>query len=111
MSRDVDLAALSEALSDLKRLPFPGHPADPDLADWILELAELDGYLVGLATTAVASRRPEVVRSEEARHHEAVLNRMGAVGDDEPIYDDCRSFIGKLVVIERILTGLGQKEP
>lgn len=105
MTRNIDRAALSEALEQLKQRPFPDHPDDPDLAEWVLELAELDGHIVGLATTALASARMGPTVSVAAVQHKALLSEMGAVGDDEAIYNDCCSYIRTLVVIEHLLSG------
>lgn len=105
MTRTIDRAALSEALEQLKELPFPDHPDDPDLAEWVLELAELDGHIVGLATTALGSARICPTESVAAAQHEALLSEMGAVGEDEAIYNDCRGYVRKLVVIEHLLSG------
>lgn len=71
----------------------------------MLELAELDGHIVGLATTALASRRIGPMESGAAVQHEVLLSEMGVVGVDETIYYDCRNYIRKLVVIEELLSG------
>lgn len=105
MASRIDRAELSRAVEELKAMPFPGHPDDPDLAEWVLELTELDGHLVGLATTTLASSRAEPVHSTGAAQHEARLRQLGAVGDDEPVYDACRDYIDKLVEIEDLLAG------
>jgi hypothetical protein len=105
MTRKINRAALSDALEALKELPFPGHPDDPDLAEWVLELTELDGHVVGLATSALSSARTDPVHSAAAAQHQEWLERMGAVGDDEATYDDCRDYIRKLVMIEDLLAG------
>lgn len=109
MTREINRAALSEALDELKELPFPGHPDDPDLAAWVLELTELDGHLVGLATTALASSRARPLASVAASKHRDWLDQLGVVGDDEAIYDACRDYIHKLVEIEDVLAGRNER--
>lgn len=42
-----------------------------------------------------------------ASQHEKWLEQLGAVGDDEAIYEVCRGYIRKLVEIENLLAGKG----
>ena len=107
MPKQIDRTALAEALDELTELPFPGHPDDPDLAEWVLELAELDGHLAGLATTALSAARMRPLDSSDAAHHQERLGQLGAVGTDEAIYEESRDRIHKLVQIEDLLAGRG----
>lgn len=105
MNRRIDHPALLLALEQLKGIPFPGHPDDPDLAEWVLELTELDGHFVGLAVSALASSRSGLTDSTEVARHEALLAELGAVGDDKAIYDRCRQYVSQLRWIEELLSG------
>lgn len=105
MSRRVDQAALSLALEQLKGLPFPSHPNDPELAEWVLDLAELDGHFVGLAVSALASGGSALADSGECARHQERLAQLGVVGSDEEIYDCGRRYINRLRRIEDLLAG------
>jgi hypothetical protein len=96
-------AMLQSTVADLKGIPFPDHPSDLDLSDWILELSELDGHLVGVASTMVGSVRPRVSVTDEAEQHGRRLSSISVVGDDEGIYRQCVAYIDKLIGLERML--------
>ncbi|MFV0317737.1 MAG: hypothetical protein ACK5O2_12350 [Microthrixaceae bacterium] len=97
---------LAAAFDDLKRRRFPEHPDDPDLSDWVLELAQLDGHIAGLAVTALGpssrSRSPE---SKAAAAHGRRLRAIRVVGDDELIYDECLAYVHALERVEAALSG------
>jgi len=44
---------LEKAFKELEQMSFPKHPESDELSDWILELAELDGYIAGITSNAV----------------------------------------------------------
>lgn len=105
MTRRVDQPALSQALEELKGLAFPGHPNDSELAEWVLDLAELDGHVVGLAVSALASGRSDLARSSECARHEARFTRLGVAESDEAIYHSGRLYVRRLQCIENLLAG------
>ena len=59
---------LERSFNALKALDFPrGEVESDDLADWILELAEFDGYVAGLATSILAKGSADTSKlSDEA---------------------------------------------
>ena len=95
---------LAQAWEHLVALPFPDHPDDPDLSDWLLDLAELDGHVAGLAKSALAgasvpsSPRPEVDR------HARLLDELRVVGDDEEIYLQCQIYVDALAGVAEALS-------
>ena len=105
-----DLDALAAAFRELQRLPFPGHPHDSGLADWILELVELDGHLAGLATTVLGSGRRGTARSDHVLQHAEYLREIRVVGDDERIYGECTTYVDALARVERALNGSQQAD-
>ena len=50
------MSALSarERFAEFRRLPFPKPGGSEELADWITDLAEVDGYYAGLIESALA---------------------------------------------------------
>ncbi len=107
MSYVIDHARLllSRALNDLMSAPFPQHPEDERLAEWILELAELDGHLAGLAHSALSARPARPLRSTAAINHATRLRDLSVADVDEPIWRQCRDYIARLQLIEEILAG------
>ena len=97
--------ALASMFEDLKGCPFPGHPDDPDLAEWVLELSELDGHIAGLAVTALGSSNPEAAHVHDVAHHAQRLREIGVVGADELIYQECVDYIQALLRVEDALGG------
>jgi hypothetical protein len=106
MNTEMTIDQLQTAMDVLRRLDFPGHPNDPDLAEWILDLAELDGHLVGLASTALASRASHsATRLDSASTHRARLHVIKVVGADKAIYDQCVAYAVALERVEAALAG------
>lgn len=101
----IDRDSLADALDELKGRPFPGHPDDPNLADWVLELTELDGHIAGLAIAALGSSRALPTESHDVAEHARRLADIRVVGDDERVYDDCLSYIEALKRVEDVLGG------
>ena len=98
-----DLTQLAVALEQVKARAFPAAPRDADLADWILDLAELDGYLVGCAMSSISANDIRPVPSAAAVGHAARLAEMQVSGDDEAIYSECVSYIAALQRLEEEL--------
>lgn len=101
MDRDV----LATAFDQLKGCSFPGHPDDPDLAEWVLELTELDGHIAGLAVTALASGNAQAADLRDVEDHAEWLREISVVGDDERIYQECLDYIAALGGVENALRG------
>ena len=90
---------LAQAWQDFVELPFPGHPDDPDLSDWVLDLAELDAHVAGLARSALSGgpvTAPPVGDIEQSARRLAALR---VVGEDEEIYRQCQEYIESLAKV------------
>ena len=96
---------LRTAFENLMALPFPGHPDDLELAGWVLDLAEIDGHVAGLATSALGASRPQTVSSNVAAPHLARLREIRVVGEDEVIYDGCVVYAQAVERVEQVLNG------
>ncbi|MEM9040210.1 MAG: hypothetical protein AAGD33_09990 [Actinomycetota bacterium] len=105
MAMFVDRDELRTAFENLTALPFPAHPDDIELADWVLELAEIDGHIAGLATGALGASRPQTIKSHAATSHLARLRDIRVVGDDECMYDACIVYAQAVERVESALNG------
>lgn len=97
----MDRKLVESAFDDLRLLAFPHPPEDPDLADWILELLELDGFYAGLATSVLGgSSRVAMPRRDELDSLRTWLGELRvATDEDESILEHCRRY---LHVLERL---------
>jgi len=101
----IDRQALASAFDQLKAQPFPSHPDDSDLAEWVLDLTDLDGHIAGLAATALGSSREQSPASHEVADHARRLSEISVVGNDERIYEACISYVEALQRVEDALRG------
>ena len=101
----INREALAAAWEDLKSLSFPEHPDDLDLAEWLLELTELDGYIAGLAVTALGSWPVAAMPGNTAAEHEGRLSELRVVGRDELVYEASVAYVSALVRVEAALAG------
>lgn len=94
-SRDEAYEALRGAFDRLRKTSFPDHPHDLDLAGWVLDLAEADAYVAGLADTVLAGGRPvgPVAGLEDLKSR---LTELRAVGEDEEILAQCVRYFAAL---------------
>jgi hypothetical protein len=97
---------LEQAFASLKSTAFPRHPADMDLADWILELAEIDGHYAGMATTVLATGRADPIRSEELEALQIWLDQLRVADEeDTEILKDCHTYLARLFRVANALQG------
>jgi hypothetical protein len=92
------------AVDDLKAEEFPDHPSSIELANWILDLVELDGHIAGKALSILGGVAT-VHHRGEAQALRKELDSIGVVGDDEAIRDMCRAYIEKLERLDAALAG------
>ena len=100
-----DRDLLQVAFEELVERPFPEHAAGDELASWLVDLLDVDGYLAGLATTALASSVGDRVESSAAAKHAARLRAIDPTDGDEAAYDQAARYIEALVALERALAG------
>jgi hypothetical protein len=70
-----------------------------ELATWILELVELDGFIVGKASSALGGAIT-VHHPGEAKAHREKLASIGVVGEDEAIWEECRVYVDNLTLLD-----------
>lgn len=71
----------------------------------MLDLAELDGHVAGLALTALGASRPTAFESREVAEHAARLRGIAVTRDDTAVYEDCVAYIEALQRVENALAG------
>lgn len=96
-------SALSTALERVRGLPFPDHPDDLELAGWVLDLAEADAHLVGLAETVLGGGRPLHGGVADLSELESRLAEIRVFGNDELILEHCRRYLTALRVVRDAL--------
>ena len=75
------VAQIGERLRRLKELTFPAKPGDTQLAEWILDLAELDGHYAGLATTALQGG---AIHLREYHDLQDAVTRLASIHPTDP---------------------------
>ncbi len=101
----IDRDALEEAWQRHYALDFPECPVSEDLGNWQMELAELGGYIAGLAQTARGTPTAGAINSMQARNHAQRLARIRVADEDDQIYRYSRTYIETLVRLEDVLSG------
>ncbi|MBX3435033.1 MAG: hypothetical protein KF847_17080 [Pirellulales bacterium] len=92
-------------LDRLKSLPFPAWAEDDTLSDWQTELAEVDGYLAGLASQAIGGENPDTnMVAQHVRQLRAGLEAIhGLPAEDRAIRTECEAY---LVALENLAQSL-----
>ncbi len=87
-----------EKLDYLTKLPFPEWAEDDALSDWQSELAELDGYLAGLASRALGGERPDNhMLVQNVRQLRSALEAITDLpAEDCKIRAECEAYMGAL---------------
>ena len=95
---------LSAAFERLKNLPFPEAGESDDLDDWISELAEVDGYVAGLAVSVLGGdttrERPETVLESMRQQLEAIED---VTKEDRTLKQQCSTYLSALEVVAGLL--------
>lgn len=103
---------LNTAFDKLKATAFPGYAESDDLADWISDLAEFDGYVAGIASTIIGGGRVSIDKLH--RELDEMKIRLSAIDefpeDDQLVYDSCTKYMQALeeVVLEIAKTSKGK---
>lgn len=92
----MDRRTLATAYEALKAVPFPPSPDSGELAEWRADLAEMDGYYAGIAST--------VLNHGSVAHDLVDLDTLVATlrsiqprtKTDERSYEACRDYLGRL---------------
>ncbi len=85
-------------LDYLTSLSFPEWAEVDALSEWQGELAELDGYLAGLASRVVGGESPDtnMVKQHVARVREALEAIDNVPAEDRAIRADCDNYLSAL---------------
>ena len=95
---------LSAAFDRLKSLPFPEGGNGDDLDDWISDLAEVDGYVAGLAVSVLGGdttqERPKKVLKSMRWRLEAL---EGVTEEDRTLKQTCSVYLSALEAVAELL--------
>jgi len=96
---------IKATLDHLKSLPFPAWADDDALSDWQTELAEVDGYLAGLASKALGGEKPDTkMVAQHVRQLRAGLEAIDdLLAEDRAIRTECEAY---LVALEDLAQSL-----
>ena len=103
------LARMKTAFAEHWELEFPTVPADDALADWIVDLAEVDGHYAGLASSALGGK--DVGRKADMsplKKLEQDFRRLTGKTSDRGVADECRDYLKSLRRLADLLTTSGE---
>lgn len=90
------MADTNAMLKKHRSLTFPQFPEDDQFAEWLSELAEVDGYYVGLASAGAREFQKKANMSFLA-DIETKLEKFAMLGGgDKLIYEKCKSYVQSL---------------
>lgn len=96
---------IQDRLAYLRKLPFPEWAEDDMLAEWQSELAETEGFVAGLATSAIAGGSPDTSMVGHHMHklREAFDAVVNVPEEDREIYAHCAQYMAALEDLARSL--------
>lgn len=95
---------LVSAWEALEPLPFPPHPQDDDLSNWLFDLLEADGFYAGVVSSVLSGASPSLPRENELSHLSLRLaNLQVADPGDEKILEQCRTYFRAMERVHRAL--------
>ena len=95
---------LKKCFDELRGMNFPEPGESDELADWIGELAEFDGYIAGLATTALAGSAIKDIPKDEVENMKLRLVSIKDIPDEDmSVRSECVSYLD---VLERLIAAL-----
>jgi hypothetical protein len=85
-------------LDHLKSLSFPAWAEDDALSDWQTELAEVDGYIAGLAAKALGGENPDAIMVAQHVHQlRTGLEAIDALpAEDHAIRRECEAYLSAI---------------
>jgi hypothetical protein len=94
------------------QLPFPEHPDNDKLAEWILELSEFDGHYLGIANSFLNNKKSEKIDFSD---FEKMNNRLTTIvsesDNDRIILDSCYKYMISIKnIIEEINENIENKK-
>jgi hypothetical protein len=82
-------------LDHLKSLPFPAWAEDDALSDWQTELAEVDGYVAGLASKTLGGENTDAnLLAQHIQKLRATFEAIDAFpATDQAIRTECEAYL------------------
>ncbi|MDD4869890.1 MAG: hypothetical protein PHR77_04960 [Kiritimatiellae bacterium] len=104
--KNQDMNLIHKEYEKFNQLTFPEKPQDIRLLDWILDLAEMDGYYSGIAETVLASHRMEKIEAKGLNEKMAELDTFDLKEEkDKKILNECQIYIRGLISLVSALEG------
>ena len=91
------LNKLKQLVDEHNQLPFPEHPSNDELSEWILELCELDAYFLGIANSILNSEKFVSYNLDDFYRMETELKNIFVdLDDDRIVLDACFLYMRSL---------------
>jgi len=105
---------IKKILETHTKLKFPHPWGNEELANWLTDLSELDGYYVGIAQSIAAGKPiPEQIEYEFLRTMKLDLQILEETGDiDKETFNTCEKYLKSLEdLAAEVKKMTGQKTP
>jgi hypothetical protein len=104
------LSKIKKSFEDLQQLPFPKATKNRDLVDWISELAEMDGFYAGLATTLLLNKPIKIKKFPEFETLFKGLEKLqGQRGISEVRYREYENYLMTLEHLAKDIQDFNKK--
>ncbi len=101
---------LKGTIDSLKTVAFPDHPESDALDEWILELAEADGYIAGIAISVASGSDPTTFSVSGLDSLSNSLRDISVSNNtDDVTYSQCIRYLESLKVVRNALIDAGCK--
>ncbi len=101
------IEVIKQYFDDMQSVPFPDAGESDDLADWIADLAELDGHIAGLAATALGGFRVMSVPKNKMAEMKARLQAIDNIPPEDVIVrEQCEAYFAALQRVAEALQNL-----
>jgi|SRR5579872_47008 len=99
---------LQAAFDALKSLDFPQRPESDELHEWLLELAEIDGHLAGLASSVIGGADARMLAISDIGSFADSLQKIDVVSEsDRMIHARCMRYADRLCELQLALIEAG----
>lgn len=100
--------SISIRINEMKERKCPRIPDDEKFADWVSELREMDGYVVGLAMQVESGQsidgRSLIKNYADFRNAFGNFSKTHFSDDDQVIYEECREYMSLLDGLVDVIT-------
>lgn len=84
---------LKKAFEEHKKLAYPKNPKNPALSEWIVDVAEIDGFYAGLATSLLKGKKISQPNLKEAHQ---LLKRLQLEGKEKGVGKEWETYLTSL---------------